>query len=225
MTLRSMTREEVRRIDAQAAEDLGLPTLLLMENAGRGAALVLRNLAGRSPKRVTILCGPGNNGGDGAVLARHLDAWAWPVQVVWFAPADRLAGDPAVQQRILQAAGIQQIHLQDTKGLDPLLAKADWLVDGLLGTGLTRPVEGLLRSVIEAIQRSGKPVLALDLPSGLDANTGTPLGLAVQATATATFVARKAGFDKPGATAWIGSVHVVEIGVPGCLLKPFRQQS
>jgi NAD(P)H-hydrate epimerase len=100
MTIRPLSRAEVRGIDARAAGDLGLPTLVLMENAGRGAAAWL---AGRAAPqtRVLILCGPGNNGGDGGVLARHLDAWGYPVRVVWFASADRLQGDAAVQWRIL----------------------------------------------------------------------------------------------------------------------------
>src|SRR5262249_46714856 len=100
-------------------------------------------------------------------------------------------------------------------------AAAGWVVDGLLGTGLTRPVEGPLRAVIEAINRSGRPVLALDLPSGLDADTGRPQGLAVRATATITFVAPKLGFDQPGAEAYTGAVEVAPIGVPRRLLATF----
>src|SRR5262249_47114038 len=95
-------------------------------------------------------------------------------------------------------------------------------VDGLLGTGLTRPVEGPLLGVIEAINRSGKPVLALDLPSGLDADTGRPQGAAVRATATVTFVAPKLGFAQAGAGDYTRAVHVLEIGVPRRVLEPFR---
>ena len=107
-------------------------------------------------------------------------------------------------------------------GSTPCWSGADWVVDGLLGTGLTRPVEGTLRAAIEALNRSGKPVLALDLPSGLDADTGRPLGAAVRARATATFVAPKLGFAAPGAGDFTGEVAVVDIGVPRCLLEPFR---
>ena len=95
------------------------------------------------------------------------------------------------------------------------------MVDGLFGTGLTRPVEGVLRTVIEAMNDSGKPILALDLPSGLDADTGIPLGVAVRARATATFVAPKLGFAAPGAEAYTGEVAVIDIGLPRRLLKPF----
>lgn len=224
MILRPLTRDEVRSIDRKAADELGLPTLVLMENAGRGAAELLREQAGAA-RKIVITCGGGNNGGDGGVVARHLDAWGYEVRVVWFAGTSRLSHDAAVQHKILERAGIAQ---DDRPGvvvaedLNALFADSDWIVDALLGTGLTRPVEGPLRGVIEAINGSGKPVLALDLPSGLDADTGRPLGVAVRAAATATFVAPKVGFAVPGASVYTGAVQVVEIGVPGRLLTPFR---
>ena len=105
--------------------------------------------------------------------------------------------------------------------LDALIDDADWLVDGLLGTGLTRPVEGAMRTVIEAMNRSGKPILALDLPSGLDADQGVPLGVAIKARATATFVAPKLGFTAPGAADYTGEVAVIDIGLPRRMLEPF----
>jgi NAD(P)H-hydrate epimerase len=178
-----------------------------------------------------ILCGPGNNGGDGGVVARHLDAWGFPVQVLWFTGRGQLRGDAAVQWTILERSGIDQSAWKDTHpgdqeidpaALAPLLASADWLVDGLLGTGLSRPVEGPLRTVIEAMNHSGKPIFALDLPSGLDADTGQPLGVAVRAEATATFVAAKLGFSAPGATDFTGAVAIIDIGLPRRLLEPYR---
>jgi NAD(P)H-hydrate epimerase len=223
--LRPMTRDEVRGLDARAAGELGLPTLVLMENAGRGAAAWLRQRAGDTAPRVVVLCGPGNNGGDGGVVARHLDAWGWPVKVAWLAAPERLRGDAAAQWHILARAGIAQESWPDDPldpaRLDTLLASADWVVDALLGTGLTRPVEGPLRDAIAGINRAGKPVLALDLPSGLNADTGQPLGAAVRATATATFVAPKQGFSAPGASAYTGVVVVVDIGLPRQLLAPY----
>jgi NAD(P)H-hydrate epimerase len=228
MTLRPLARVEVRDLDARAVDDLALPTLILMENAGRGAAGWLRDRLGASTSaRCLILCGPGNNGGDGGVVARHLDAWGYPVRVVWFARPDQLRGDAATQWSILARSGLDQTAWDDETSvtderLDALLAGADWIIDALLGTGLSRPVEGVLRTVIEAINRAGKPVLALDLPSGLDADRGVPLGAAVRASATATFVAPKLGFSAPGASAYTGEVVVVDIGLPRCLLEPFR---
>jgi NAD(P)H-hydrate epimerase len=227
MNVRPLSREEVRSIDVRAAEEFGLPTLVLMENAGRGAADWLRSCTAPG-ERVVIACGPGNNGGDGAVVARHLEVWDYHVRVVWFARAGKLAGDAAVQHRILARSGLDQQAWEgpvEPERLDALFQGAGWVVDALLGTGLTRPVEGPLRDVIEAMNRSGKPVLALDLPSGLDADTGQPQGIAVRATATVTFVAPKVGFGRPGADAYTGQVHVVDIGVPRRILEPFAEES
>jgi NAD(P)H-hydrate epimerase len=225
MTLRPLTRSEVRSIDATAAKELGLPTLVLMENAGRGAAEVLRERS-KPPAKIVILCGSGNNGGDGGVMARHLDAWEFDVRVVWFAAPGKLAPDAAAQYGILEKSGIpQESHpgAVSDEQLDALFQDSDWLVDGLLGTGLTRPVAGPLRTVIEAANRSRKPVLALDLPSGMDADSGEALGVAVKAAITVTFVAPKVGFAGPFSTN-LGEVRVVEIGVPGRLLRPFALQ-
>lgn len=221
MIVRPLSRDEVRSIDRRAAEEFGLPTLVLMENAGAGAAAHLCNIRPHVG-RVVIACGPGNNGGDGGVVARHLDARGRSVRVVWFAHKDKIAGDAAVQHKILAASAIDQ---QEWPGaieparLDELFAGADWIVDALLGTGLARPVEGPLRDVIEAMNRSGRPILALDLPSGLDADSGEPLGVAVLAAQTATFVAPKLGFARPGADAYTGRVTVIGIGVPRVLLE------
>jgi NAD(P)H-hydrate epimerase len=231
---RPLSRQEVRQLDVQAARDLELPTLVLMENAGRGAAAWLAELAGGLPDypRILILCGPGNNGGDGGVVARHLDAWGYPVRIVWLAHRAQLRGDAEAQWVILEHSGADQtawfdIHPPESKlqpdELDSLLSGANWLVDGLLGTGLARPIEGVLRSVVEAMNRAGKPILALDLPSGLDADTGAPLGVAVRARATATFVAPKLGFTAPGAAEYTGEVAVIDTGLPRCLLEPFEQ--
>jgi NAD(P)H-hydrate epimerase len=231
LRLRPLARDEVRSIDARAAAEFAMPTTILMENAGRGAAALLRDrIALTTPQatRVLILCGPGNNGGDGGVVARHLELWGFTVQVVWFADPTKLPGDAAVQWDILARSGIGQTAWQEEQAsagpgqLDALLAGAEWVVDGLLGTGLTRPVEGTLKTVIEAINRAGKPVLSLDLPSGLDADHGIPLGVAVRASFTATFVAPKLGFVAPGAASYTGDVHVIEIGVPRRLIEPFQ---
>jgi NAD(P)H-hydrate epimerase len=252
--LRPLSRAEVRRLDERAAVELALPTSILMENAGRGAAGWLAELVGAVPPdaagrphslptsaqddvsrgpalpKVLILCGPGNNGGDGGVVARHLDAWGFSVSVIWFAHGDQLRGDAALQWAILAKSGVDQFAWFDRypaatefdiAPLAAILARADWLVDGLLGTGLSRPVEGPLHAVIEAMNYSGKPIFALDVPSGFDADTGQPMGMAVRATATATFVAFKLGFDAPGAAHFTGEVAIIDIGLPRCLLEPF----
>ena len=222
MKVRPLSREEVRGIDARAAEGLKLPTLVLMENAGRGAAAALRDR--RDSGRVVVACGPGNNGGDGGVVARHLDAWGFDVRVAWFVDPAGLKGDAAVQRDILERSGIASEVIGDEAGdgpIDALWSGAGWVVDGLLGTGLTRPVEGRLARAIASMNRSGRPILALDLPSGLDADTGEPLGIAARATLTATFVGPKLGFGREGAGEFTGEVVVVDIGVPRVILGPF----
>ena len=224
MTVRPLSRDEVRGLDARA-EALGLPTLVLMENAGRGAAAWLRARGVAPASRGLIVCGPGNNGGDGGVAARHLDAWGYGVRVVWCARVEQLRGDAAVQWNILAKSGVDQSawdHAESPDALAGLVAGTDLVIDALLGTGLSRPVEGPLRAAIELLNRSGKPVLALDLPSGLDADTGQPLGAAVRARATATFVAPKRGFQAPGASDYTGEVAVIDIGLPRRLLEPFQ---
>ena len=220
MNVRPLSREEVRGIDSRAWDDFRLPTVVLMENAGRGASAWLRDRMG-APGRVVIACGPGNNGGDGAVVARHLDAWGYDVLVVWFADPSQLQGDAAIQGEIVDRSGIKTIRVEPGADLDALWLGADWLVDALLGTGLTRVVGGLLGSAIASMNRANLPILALDLPSGLDADTGRPLGEAIRATATATFLAPKLGFGFEESRRWTGEVVVVDIGVPRALLRAF----
>jgi NAD(P)H-hydrate epimerase len=161
-----------------------------------------------------------------------LDAWAFPTRVVWFAQRDQLQGDAALQYDILLRSGIDQscwlgadkaTSELDVSRLATILDAADWLVDGLLGTGLSRPVSGLLRSVIETMNRSDKPIFALDLPSGLDADTGYPLGAAIRAAATASFVAPKIGFSALGASSYTGKVAIIEIGLPRRLVEQFHR--
>jgi NAD(P)H-hydrate epimerase len=222
MNIRSLSRDEVRGIDARALEGFKMPTIVLMENAGRAAAAWLRDKA--ESGRVVIACGPGNNGGDGGVVARHLDLWGFDVLVAWFGDPARLKGDAATQRDILDRSEIQSEIIEDDASagrIDGLWLGADWLVDGLLGTGLTRPVDGLMATAIASMNRSRLPILALDLPSGLDADTGQALGDAIRATATATFVAPKLGFARPEARPYTGEVVVVEIGVPRALLEPY----
>jgi NAD(P)H-hydrate epimerase len=215
MILRPLSREEVRNVDRRALDEFAIPGLVLMENAGRGAAALLREHLDPGA-RVLILFGPGNNGGDGMVVARFLDFWGFRVRLAWFADPIQLRGDAATQWNIVERAKF------DLRAWSPdLLAEADWIVDGLFGTGLTRPVEGLFKDAINAVNASGKPALALDIPSGLDADRGVALGSAIVAKLTATFVSTKLGFAVPGASAFLGAVHIIEIGVPRLLLEPF----
>lgn len=217
-TLRPLSRDEVRRIDDRAVNEFRMSGLVLMENAGRGAAelLLRQNVTGP----VVIVCGKGNNGGDGYVIARHLEAVSVDVHVLLLNDPTEVTGDAATNLTILQLAGtpITAIEVVDSAEFRTLLGAGDWIVDALLGTGLTGEVREPYRTAIERINDTDRPVLAVDLPSGMDSNTGQPLGVCVKATLTATFVARKVGFDAAGADEWTGTVEALPIGVPRRLL-------
>ena len=212
--LPTLCRDMVRSVDGWAANTLGIPGILLMENAGRGVAEILISLEKSPPLLpVLIVCGPGNNGGDGFVIARHLSGRGWPVQVVLASEKNSYKGDARLHLEILEKCRIGihyfvEIHLPDW------IAKSSWVVDALFGTGLTRPPGGIFGDMIEAINRSGKPIIAVDLPSGLDGDPGRPLGPTIRATHTVAMVARRPGFDSAESANYTGIVHVTGIGLP-----------
>jgi NAD(P)H-hydrate epimerase len=215
-----LSREQVRAIDRRAIEEFGVPGVVLMENAGCGAAEVLRSLGTSGP--VVICCGKGNNGGDGFVMARHLDNALVPVRLLVFGRPEDLDGDAAVNYQIVARSRLPIVdysgHPLDEKALRGELAGASWVVDALFGTGLTGPVRAPFDQVIAAINAGPARVLAVDIPSGLDCDTGQPSGATVRAHHTVTFVAPKKGFANPAAQSWLGQVHVVDIGAPRQLL-------
>ena len=225
--MRSLSRNEVRDVDRRAIDDFGLPGIVLMENAGRNAAALVHSLANAtgSTGSVTIVCGKGNNGGDGFVIARHLENLGHAVRLLLASDPAEATGDAAINQQVAEHAG-QRIECLDGEDLaqwERALSGADWIVDALLGTGAMGPARGSVATAIEAINtvrsRGGTRVLAVDLPSGLDCDTGRPLGPCVRADVTGTFVARKIGFDQAGADAFTGPIHVLDIGVPRALLR------
>jgi NAD(P)H-hydrate epimerase len=219
--IRALSRAEVRAVDRRAVEEYGVPSIVLMENAGRGAAEVL--LALGVSGRVVICCGKGNNGGDGFVIARHLDLHGREVRVLLFADPAALTGDARVNYEIIVKARMPlTVHagaVLDAAAVRRELADAGWVVDALFGTGLEGPPRAPIDEVIDLINANRAPVLAVDIPSGLDADTGQPFGRAVRAAHTVTFVAMKKGFLAPAARAWTGQVHVASIGVPRALLE------
>ena len=213
------TRDEIRAFDRYAIEDLGVPGVVLMENAGRQIADVARAmLAERAKPRVVILAGPGNNGGDGFVVARHLAMAGIRAEVALLAPREKIVGDADTNLRVLEAVGpsvrVLAGKVEAMLGeLRPMLAEADLLVDGLLGTGTRGEIREPYASAIGAVNDARRPVLAIDIPSGLDPDTGEPLGPTVRATKTVTMAAVKVGFRKPGAEQYTGEVILADIGV------------
>jgi NAD(P)H-hydrate epimerase len=214
----------MRAFDKHAIEACHVPGRVLMENAGRGAAdvLVRELLDGDAANaRVVVVCGTGNNGGDGLVIARHL-LLRGADPTVWLC-GDATKGSPDARANLESWRGIGGDVMEVTDGarLEPLkaaLADADVVVDALLGTGLDRPVEGFHADVIRAMNAATAPRFAVDLPSGLDADNGRTLGVAVEAHATATFAHYKLGLLTPSGAVLAGRVHVVDIGVPATLV-------
>lgn len=217
----SLSRAEVRDIDRRASAEYGLPGLVLMENAGRSAAELLAELRIAGP--VTIVCGKGNNAGDGFVIARHLEIRGFEVEILSAVPAESLSGDAAVFHRVVATSGIPCRDLSEapqSEWNDILASRSSgWIVDALLGTGLTGPAREPFATAIRAVNDSGRPVFAADVPSGLDCDRGSPAGPCIRATCTGTFVARKIGFDNPASLAWTGHVHVLDIGIPAALRR------
>lgn len=205
-----LTRDQAREHDRRCIRELGLPGIVLMENAARGCAdLASRMLPRNAPARVIVICGAGQNGGDGYAIARHLAVAG--VQVRVLAVGEPPTGsDARVMRRVALAMGLPVEPWAGVRGL----AGAHLLVDALFGTGLDRPVTGDALEAIRGMRQAGVAVLSVDLPSGMHADTGEPMPECVHATLTATMVAPKAGFARPAAAACLGRVEIVSIGAP-----------
>ncbi len=222
-TIRTLTREQVRELDRRAIEAYGIPGVVLMENAAAAIEEVVLTCLGDLPadSSVLVLCGPGNNGGDGLALARRLQNRAVPVEVFLTADDERYAGDAAVMLHIVRCMGIScsVLDLEDVERVLPADPKQTLIVDALLGTGLDRPVRAGVSEVVAWVKRArnaGAFVVAVDVPSGLDADSGEVLGVAVQADVTVTLAAMKPGLTL--APEIVGRVEVGDIGVPTALL-------
>ncbi len=211
----SLTRDQARDIDRRAESDYGLPGLVLMENAGRGSAEVLVSLGVHGP--VVVMAGKGNNGGDGYVIARHLENAGCDVTLVTVVDPTILAGDAEMNHRVWVCGGGRVVHWSERDEVERLLGTADWIVDALLGTGARGLVRPPVADAIETINRSEARVLAIDLPSGLDCDSGEPLGTCVRADQTVTFVALKRGLLSEAAQGFCGEIQVVSIGIPRSL--------
>lgn len=215
-----LNRQQTREVDRRAVAEYGMSGLVLMENAGRGVADFLCRLGTSGP--VVVCCGKGNNGGDGFVVARHLDLCGVAVRVLLWAKPRELSGDAAVNLGILQKSGVP-IEIfgkqHDRERLQRLLDGAAWVVDALLGTGATGSPRPPIDAVIEQLNGSGLPIVAIDVPSGLDCDTGDAAAATISARHTCTFVAQKPGFLTPGADRYTGEVHVLDIGAPRRLLE------
>jgi NAD(P)H-hydrate epimerase len=201
----------MRRADALAAEG-GVPSLTLMENAGGGVAAVAAKFWKKGP--VAVLCGPGNNGGDGFAAARLLSAQGWPVRLALLGEKDSLKGDARIMAE--RYAGAVESFAPT------VLDGAQVIVDAIFGTGLARPLEGLAAAMIDAANAHAAPILAVDIPSGVNADTGAVLGTAIRAERTATFLLKKTGHVLFPGRALCGAVDVIDIGIPLSVLEKIK---
>ena len=211
----TLNRRQSQELDRRAQDQFGVVGLVLMENAGRGVTDKIIQLG--LPPPVVICCGRGNNAGDGFVIARHLDIRGVEAKVLLWADPGDLRGDAAANYEILARCDVPiEIFAagHDPQRLDACLRGAGTLVDALLGTGARGEPRAPFDSVIDAINEHPAPVLAVDLPSGLDCDTGEAARHTVRAAETCTFVALKPGLLAPGAAAFTGRIHVLDIGAP-----------
>jgi NAD(P)H-hydrate epimerase len=211
----ALSAAELREFDRRATDHFHIPSCVLMENAGRAATDVLLSFCS-APTKVIVVCGRGNNGGDGLVMARHLDLRGMDVTIVSLDADSSWSVDAGMQRSIVHAIGIGETNVTPQSPLDELArlaAEADWIVDAILGTGSTGAPRDLFARVITTLNASRKPIFAVDIPSGLDCDRGTPQEPTIRARITCTMVASKKGFANPAALPYLGEVHVVDIGI------------
>ena len=215
-----VTADEMRALDRATIEEIGLPALVLMETAGRAVADVAMQMLGSTTGHVAVVCGPGNNGGDGFVAARVLRDRGVDAAVYLAARGDAVKGDARAHLEVFERAG-GAVRMLDTAELlaarEADLVDAALVIDALFGVGLTRPIEGHMAEVVRRILLAGR-VLAVDLPSGIETDTGRTLGIAVSAERTVTMAARKIALVSAPGFASAGAIEVAEIGIPAGLI-------
>lgn len=220
-----LTREQSRSIDEIAVHDLGMSSLVLMENAGRGVAESLRR---RGAKQVSIACGRGNNGGDGFVAARHLSLSGIRVHVLWLAPANRLSADAAANFRLLEYCDVRWFSVDERSEeghYHSWLDGSDWCVDCLLGTGASGSLRPEFQRILAAMRMHSSKKLAVDVPTGLDCDTGWVDPHTCPANVTCSLVTLKRGmFVDPGRSV-CGELEVIEIGIPPIVLQRIQLEA
>lgn len=217
--MKHVSADEMRHIEKIANDLYGIPTLLLMEHAGKGIADLIESKFAKAS--VLVISGKGNNGGDGMVAARHLWNHGLDVQLALAADPLELKDDRALNWRILQKMKIPTWDLtkdSDMKRLKEQIKSRDLVVDALLGTGIAREVEGPYRRLIQEMNESHKTILAVDVPSGLHADSGLPMGVAVKASLTATLGLAKQGLFVGKGPEFSGQIHLIDIGLPRSIL-------
>jgi hydroxyethylthiazole kinase-like uncharacterized protein yjeF len=221
--MRYITSQQMKEIDRRTIEEFGVPSLILMENAGSGAACVVLDMVkGLDNRRAICVCGKGNNGGDGFVCVRHLINSGIDTAVFLIGEPSKLKGDAKINFNILRKMKVKIRVLRtkrDFKIFKESLRNTCIIIDAIFGIGLSGEIKEPYSTIIKAISESGKPILAIDLPSGLDATTGDVLGVCIKANKTVTFGLPKTGFIRKDGPENIGELVVLNISIPKSLLK------
>ncbi len=216
--MKILTAAQMQAVDRRTIDEIGIPGIVLMENAGRGVAEeIIQRFSITDSPRALIVAGKGNNGGDGYVIARHLLNNGWDVQTLVLAGRDAIKDDAALNLTALINCGGQVVFVLDSETLETSIAavgRFTVLVDAMFGTGLTKPAHGLYLKAIEWINQQLSPVVAVDIPSGIDASTGRVLGVSVHAALTVTFAFAKVGLVSYPGAGLVGELVTVDIGVP-----------
>ena len=215
-----LTRAQSRRYDELAIKQFGMPSIVLMENAARNCVEVMRKLGVGGA--VLVVCGRGNNGGDGFAIARHLDLLGYTVQVVEAEHDGPYSVDAEINRAILRKSGWELHRLEQ---LEPLLANATWCVDALLGTGARGAPRAPLDGVLATLNAAACTRVAVDISSGLDCDSGVAADCTFVADHTCTFVAAKRGMQQPAAQRVCGQIHVVDVGAPRIVLEQLCQET
>ena len=221
-----LRREKIRLLDSLAINDYKIPGLILMENAGSKASeIIYKGLFNPTEDKVTILCGRGNNGGDGFVIARHLSNQGVSVKVFLFADRQQISGDAKINLEILYKMKVSIEEVLNIEKVGEALKNSTTIVDAMLGTGVDGEIKDSFKQVIKIINNlKGKTVYAIDIPTGLDCNTGDILGECIMANKTITFVAPKVGFILKNGPAFCGEVIIVDISIPTELVISVQQK-
>src|SRR4051812_19237340 len=221
--MRVLNASQMREADKRAIEEIGLPSLVLMENAGRQTVAAMEAVyADLSERHVGILCGRGNNGGDGFVVARTLAQRGVDVAVFLIGRVADVRGDARTNLEILGRLGLTVVEIADSEAWElhfSEVSQCALIVDAIFGTGLNAPVSGLLETVIADVNGSGIPVVAIDLPSGLSADTHEPIGDSIEAGMTVTLAAPKVSLVLPPAETRAGDIVIADIGIPREILE------
>ncbi|MBI3324408.1 MAG: NAD(P)H-hydrate epimerase [Candidatus Omnitrophica bacterium] len=215
--------ERMQRIDQVAIETIGIPRLLLMDHAGLALARAVQELGVAAASEILICCGSGHNGGDGLASARHLERVGYQPSVILLTPRAQLKQEPACFAGILTRLDVPLLEvtsLQQMAAVTERLHRSAAIVDALLGIGLQGSVRPLYASVIAQLNDSGKPIISADIPSGLDADSGQPLGIAIRSRITVSFGLPKQGCLQPTAKEYVGRLVVDLITLPPRLLTP-----